>query len=214
MLPDDKYTHEWTLELPKLTRPSFEHRNLCVQIRRSSAGNYHAVLVDLEEFCGKGTAQVLAIEDLANELERVAAEIRRASSFEALRAACACKAWKHPDRPSWDAHEPPHPGSARCVLLTGHDGAHEPHARGRKPSYSRWSNSNWYTYWNTNTVGDDARLAMWYWQPKLHWSATYAQLRDIDVARLTTLVPGAPDDDVPELLEYVREFCADVVADR
>ncbi len=75
----DDYKHEWELDLPKLTGPSYEHRNLCVQIQRSSTGNYRAVLIDLEEFRGEGSSQGLAIDDLANELEHVAAEIRRES---------------------------------------------------------------------------------------------------------------------------------------
>jgi len=74
-----EYKHEGTLDLPKLTGSSFQHRNLCVQIQRSSAGNYRVVLVDLEEFRGEGSTQGLAIDDLANELEHVAAEIRRES---------------------------------------------------------------------------------------------------------------------------------------
>jgi hypothetical protein len=78
------YKHEWTLELPKLTAPSYQNRNLCVQMQQSANGNYRAVLVDLGEFRGEGSVQGIAIDDLADELEHVAAEIRRASSFEAL----------------------------------------------------------------------------------------------------------------------------------
>ncbi len=74
-----KYKHVWTLELPKLTAHRFQHRNLCVQVQRSSTGNYRAVLIDLEEFFGDGTTQGIAIDDLADELEYVAAEIRRES---------------------------------------------------------------------------------------------------------------------------------------
>lgn len=73
------YKHEWTLDLPKLTAPRYQHRNLCVQVQRSSTGNHRAVLVDLEEFRGDGTTQTMAIDDLANELEHIAAEIRRES---------------------------------------------------------------------------------------------------------------------------------------
>jgi hypothetical protein len=73
------YKHEWTLELPKLTAPRYQHRNLCVQVQRSSTGNYRAVLVDLEEFRGDGLTQATAIDELADDLEEVAAEIQRAS---------------------------------------------------------------------------------------------------------------------------------------
>ena len=75
----DSYTHEWTLDLPRLTGARYQHRNLCVQMQRSSTGNYRTVLVDLEEFRGDGTTQGIAMDDLADELEHVAAEIRRES---------------------------------------------------------------------------------------------------------------------------------------
>lgn len=78
------YKPIWTLELPKLDASPFRGRNLCVQMQRSSCGNYRAVLVDLGEFCGTGSGQTIAMDDLIHELEQVAAEIRRASSFEAL----------------------------------------------------------------------------------------------------------------------------------
>ena len=76
------YKHEWTLELPKLDTVHFQHRNLCVQIQRSSCGNYRAELIDLEAFRGTGSVQGIAIDALANELEHVAAEIRRESGKE------------------------------------------------------------------------------------------------------------------------------------
>jgi len=59
------YKPAWTLELPKLTVLCWDH-SFCVQVQVqvSSDGDFRAVLVDL-----------------ADELERVAAEIRRESSF-------------------------------------------------------------------------------------------------------------------------------------
>ena len=80
--------HAWTLDLPKLTAPPFKDRDLSVQIQRLCCGSdYRAVLVDLGEFRGTGSTQGLAIDDLADLLEHVAAEIRRESSFEALSGA-------------------------------------------------------------------------------------------------------------------------------
>ena len=82
------YKHEWALELPKLTAPPFKDRNLSVQIQQLFCGSdYRAVLVALGEFRGTGSTQCLAIDDLADLLEHVAAEIRRESSFEALSGA-------------------------------------------------------------------------------------------------------------------------------
>lgn len=80
------YKHEWTLELPMLTAPSHQHRNFCVQMQRSSDGNWRAVLVDLGEFHGGGSSQQIAIDDLIDDLEQVAGEIRRASCLAALRS--------------------------------------------------------------------------------------------------------------------------------
>ena len=79
------YQHEWSLDLPRLAAPSYQDRNLCVQMQRSTEGNYRAVLVDLGEFRGSGSTQGLAIDDLINELKHVASEIRRASTVEGLR---------------------------------------------------------------------------------------------------------------------------------
>ncbi len=73
------YKHMWTLTLPALSGSRFRWRNLCVRVERHTGGSYRAVLVDLEEFRGEGSVQSLAIDDLASELEHVAAEIRRAS---------------------------------------------------------------------------------------------------------------------------------------
>lgn len=73
------YKHELTLELPDLSGSRYRWRNLCVQVQRTLGGSYRAILVDLEEFRGEGSGQSLAIDDLAFELEHVAAEIRRAN---------------------------------------------------------------------------------------------------------------------------------------
>ena len=77
------YKHVWTLDLPKL-EAVYPERKLCVQMQQSPEGSWRAVLVDLVEFRGSGSMQGLAIDDLANDLEHIAAEIRRASSLEVL----------------------------------------------------------------------------------------------------------------------------------
>ena len=70
--------HVWTLALPRLsTHRAYQGRNLCVQMQRSLQGSWRAVLVDLGEFRGEGSTQEIAIDDLINELELVAGEIRR-----------------------------------------------------------------------------------------------------------------------------------------
>lgn len=70
------YPCKWILALSKL-EALHPHRNLCVQIQEAPDGSCHAILVDLEEFCGSGISDGVAIDALADDLERVAAEIRR-----------------------------------------------------------------------------------------------------------------------------------------
>lgn len=79
------YKHDWTLKLDKLA-PIYAKRKLEVQMWRSLEGSWCAVLVDLAKFRGTGSTQGLAIDDLANALEHIAVEIRRASSLESLAA--------------------------------------------------------------------------------------------------------------------------------
>lgn len=76
------YRHEFTLDLPELEKlAGNEHRNLCARLERAPDGTHRAVLVDFEEFRGHGSTQQLALEDLIDDLERVADEIRRVSGF-------------------------------------------------------------------------------------------------------------------------------------
>lgn len=82
-------------------------------------------------------------------------------------------------------------------------------------SYSRWSDSDWYTFWLADAEADasgDPIFEMWHCRDESLPCARYSQLRDITEDALAALVPGAPRDDIDELLGYVREFCADVEA--
>lgn len=63
------YKHDWTLDLPRLDAPSYQGRNLCVQMQRSAEGDYRATLLDLHKFRGSGSTHV-------------ASEIRRAITLE------------------------------------------------------------------------------------------------------------------------------------
>ena len=70
-------------------------------------------------------------------------------------------------------------------------------------SYSRWSESDWYVFENTN-----GNLDMWHVEDDDHRpSATFAELDGITEDALAALVPGAPRDSIPELLVIVRRFC-------
>lgn len=82
-------------------------------------------------------------------------------------------------------------------------------------AYSRWSGrEGWYVFWETGH--DEPTLAMWLGLTTpgddnvRYYSATHRQLDGIEVRALTALVPEASPAEVAELMEYVREFCADV----
>lgn len=83
-------------------------------------------------------------------------------------------------------------------------------------SYSRWSHSDWYTFWS---AGTDATLCMW---PSARivdatendaplYSADFDDLDGVTIDALAAMVPRVTNRaDVEELLELVREFCDDV----
>jgi len=77
------YKHEWTLDLPKLVAAPYRGRNLSVRLERCNS-SWRAVLVDLGEFRGTGSTECMAVDDLIDELEQVAAEVKRASGFGAI----------------------------------------------------------------------------------------------------------------------------------
>jgi hypothetical protein len=56
-------------------------------------------------------------------------------------------------------------------------------------------------------------LACWHVSAEGTPQYPYSVLKGIDIDRLTRLFPLVPADDIPELLEYVREFCSDVETD-
>lgn len=78
-------------------------------------------------------------------------------------------------------------------------------------AYSRWGGSDWYVFWTLGRgTDDDPYLEMWFAGTPVLRGANYSQLKDIGLEALSKLVPDAPADALPELLEYVQLFCEDV----
>tara|TARA_Y100000590_G_scaffold442086_1_gene569725 strand:+ start:153 stop:452 length:300 start_codon:yes stop_codon:yes gene_type:complete len=83
-------------------------------------------------------------------------------------------------------------------------------------SYSRWINSSWYTFWSGSASSRSeeqfACLADLDGDHQFHWP--YNLVKDFikNRSRLETIIQQvkATDDEISELLEYMKEFVADV----
>jgi len=78
-------------------------------------------------------------------------------------------------------------------------------------AYSRWSTSNWYSFYNTRgegSVKEEQVLSMWH--ATEHKSFTYAELEFFGENKLRSLYPLADDVDITEGLELIGLFKADV----
>ena len=81
-------------------------------------------------------------------------------------------------------------------------------------SYSRWSTSNWYSFYNSSSEGsvkDDQALSLWHVSDKRDY--TYAELQSMGVGKLQSLYPDATDEDIEEGLHIISLFTADVDID-
>jgi hypothetical protein len=84
-------------------------------------------------------------------------------------------------------------------------------------SYSRWSNSSWYVFWNTSS-GDDKDsqvLSAWYSLDKtLDW--TYEEVEDLfkdgitEAAKFLELKYNCNGDEAAELQEIMQVWMSDV----
>lgn len=85
-------------------------------------------------------------------------------------------------------------------------------------SYSRWSNSSWYTFWDAGNSGEtlvSQELAVWYDLDHMFgWK--YPELQEFlakehsYAVRLLELKYGCSPDEASEVLEYMQDFCIDV----
>jgi hypothetical protein len=78
-------------------------------------------------------------------------------------------------------------------------------------SYSRWSTSNWYSFYNT--IGDGSKkedqvLSLWHVTENKDF--TYTELKYFDENLLRTLYPKVNNDDINEALDIIKLFIADV----
>jgi hypothetical protein len=88
-------------------------------------------------------------------------------------------------------------------------------------SYSRWSNSSWYTFYNASSGAElsEQVLSAWYSLDKcIDW--TYAELEELVKNRLRTdeitdrirYKYGCSEDEATELYDYIQQFMADARA--
>lgn len=78
-------------------------------------------------------------------------------------------------------------------------------------SYTRWSNSSWYSFWSDGSgkTKESQVLALWYNMDLMKdWS--YEELKDMDIADLTMAYPGVPHNDIVEAMNIVKMFLKDV----
>lgn len=89
-------------------------------------------------------------------------------------------------------------------------------------SYSRWSNSSWYTFYRSDsgdTLGEQV-FSAWYSLDKcIDW--TYDELADLtrdrlkveDILTRIRFAYGCNDDEATELYDYIQQFMSDARAE-
>ena len=81
-------------------------------------------------------------------------------------------------------------------------------------SYSRWSTSNWYSFYNTRYIDstkEEQCLSMWHVTERKDF--TYDELKSFGEKKLRTIYPLVSDDDINEGLDIIAMFIADVEDD-
>lgn len=80
-------------------------------------------------------------------------------------------------------------------------------------SYARWSNSAWYTFYNTSSgeFREDQVLSLWY-SMNTCYEWTYEQLLDFNPEFLIKEYE-CNSDEASEAMEYIEEFLKDVEED-
>jgi len=78
-------------------------------------------------------------------------------------------------------------------------------------SYSRWSNSNWYTFWNSNSgeTKENQILSLWHVSDDCS-DFTFDQLEQFNLSVMKTIFPKISEEDLLEGLEYIDQFLGDV----
>jgi hypothetical protein len=81
-------------------------------------------------------------------------------------------------------------------------------------SYSRWSDSNWYSFYNASR--DDSKKeeqALSLWHVSESKTFTYKELLSFGEGKLMSLYPEATDDDIQEALGFIERFISEVNTD-
>jgi len=85
-------------------------------------------------------------------------------------------------------------------------------------SYSRWSDSSWYTFWDASRSGEtkeEQELAVWYDVDTLI-SWTFEELQSLlskdhsYAIHLLEMKYQCSPDEATEVMEYMQQFCNDV----
>lgn len=81
-------------------------------------------------------------------------------------------------------------------------------------SYTRWSTSNWYSFYNSSSEGatkDDQVLSLWHVTETKTY--TYKELKSMGIGKLRSLYPDATDEDIEEAMDIIEKFKKDVCVD-
>lgn len=79
-------------------------------------------------------------------------------------------------------------------------------------SYSRWSYSNWYSFWNSNSLPNDKGgqiLSLWHTDVEAK-EFSYEDLQSMDKNKLNNIFASISDDDINEGMQIISEFIHDV----
>lgn len=82
-------------------------------------------------------------------------------------------------------------------------------------SYSRWSNSSWYSFWNSSSgeeIGDQV-LSLWLGGDSNNLDFTYDELYEFTSEDFKNFYVNITDEDINEGLEIIKTFIEDVDED-
>ena len=79
-------------------------------------------------------------------------------------------------------------------------------------SYSRWSNSAWYSFWSCESgkEKDDQILCLWYSMSNCHPGFSYDQLKEMGEEDLKGYFPDATEEEIIEATVLISVFIEDV----
>lgn len=79
-------------------------------------------------------------------------------------------------------------------------------------SYSRWSNSAWYSFWSCESgeEKDDQVLCLWYSMSNCHPGFSYDDLKEMGEEDLKRHFPDATEEEIIEATVLISLFIEDV----